>query len=194
MIAALAKIRTRRLVERLIREGVGVHERSWDIARGPYADHAETIEGIQHWVWASMATMRRPYGIDHIALALACRDADGQVVLSNSLGILRPSAFYGADGARAIGAFMGDVEAVPDQSRHQVVGALLSLGDLAHAILACEGTFAETQTTSGSAPAAHTDLPAQTRRVMVSPPRTNDHPGAGGSRGSSGSVRTPRQR
>ena len=134
MIATLRKLLTRRRVERLIRDGVGVHESSWDIARGPDADHGATVACIQQWVCASMATMRRPYGIDHVALALACRDSNGQVVLSNSLGVRRPSAFYGELGAQAIGAFFGDIESVPDQSRHEVVGALLSLGDLAYAM------------------------------------------------------------
>ena len=111
-----------------------MHESSWDIVHGPDAENGATVERIQQWVCSSMATMRRPYGIDHVALALACRDSSGRVLLSNSLGVRRPSAFYGETGAEAIGAFFGDLEALPDHSRHEVVGALLSLGDLAYAM------------------------------------------------------------
>jgi len=121
---------SRQRVERLIREGVGLNEASWTLAGGEVT--ADLHEGIVAWVRESMAAMRRPYGIDQVAVALACRDDDGQVVCSNSLGVVRPSAFYGSEGDDRIAAFLGDLDAVPAGKRREVVGALLSLGDLAY--------------------------------------------------------------
>jgi hypothetical protein len=133
VIATLRKHLARRRVERLIRDGVGVQEFSWEVPASTSTEQA-LVGDIQEWVCSSMANMRRPYGIDHVALALACRDETGRVMLSNSLGVVRPSSFYGAGGAERIEAFVGDMRAVPQHSRHEVVGALLSLGDLAYAM------------------------------------------------------------
>jgi hypothetical protein len=121
---------SRQRVERLIREGVGLNEASWTLPGGEVTDGLH--EGIVAWVRESMAVMRRPHGIDQVAVAFACRDGDGQVVCSNSLGVVRPGAFYGPEGEDRIAAFLDDLGAVPTAQRREVVGALLSLGDLAY--------------------------------------------------------------
>jgi hypothetical protein len=121
----------RRRVEELIREGVGVHEACWRVPAGE-GDHHRLVEPILQWVRDSMVGMRRPYGIDHVALALACRDARGQIRCSNSSGVIRPAAFYSDDGRARIAAFLDDVDSVPADARTEVVAAVLSLGDLAY--------------------------------------------------------------
>lgn len=78
-----------------------------------------------------MSGMRRPYGIDHVALALAARDNSGKVVCSNSLGVLRPGSFYAEEGAEQVRAFLGDASRVMAGRPGEMVGALLSLGDIA---------------------------------------------------------------
>ncbi|MCC6382093.1 MAG: hypothetical protein IT304_06255 [Dehalococcoidia bacterium] len=123
---------TRRRVERLIRQGVGVREAAWQLPIDDTDNRQALVEQILAWVRDSMAAMRRPYGIDQVALALACRDAAGRVVCSNSFGVVHPALFYGAEGADRIASFFGDLGAVPLASRHEVVGALLSLGDIAY--------------------------------------------------------------
>lgn len=123
-----------RRVEQLIRRGVGIHEASWALPAPADVAPAELVEEIVSWVRRSMGEMRRPYGIDHVAFALACRDRSGTVLCSNSLGVIRPEVFYSAAGAGRVAAFFDDVRAVRDRNPDEVVGALLSLGDLAYEI------------------------------------------------------------
>ena len=86
---------------------------------------------IVGWVRSAMGEMRRPYGIDHVALALACRDTSGRILCSNSLGVSRPASFYGPEAGTRVEAFLRDVEQVRNEAEMEVVAALLSLGDLA---------------------------------------------------------------
>ncbi|MGH2632851.1 MAG: hypothetical protein ACRDG3_05530 [Tepidiformaceae bacterium] len=129
---------THQQVEHLIRQGVGVREASWHLpssAQDSADAHAlaskSAVESIVGWVRKAMGEMRRPYGIDHVALALACRDESGKVLCSNALGVVRPASFYEPEGATRVEAFLRDVEHVRDQAGVEVVAALLSLGDLA---------------------------------------------------------------
>lgn len=131
------KYAARRRIERLLHDGVGLRETSWDLAGdGIPRDTQDLIAPILDWVREAMAEMRRPNGIDQVALALACRDEDGRVLCSNSFGVLRPGAFYANDGVDRVTAFMADVEAVPREQRREIVGALLSLGDIAYEMAA----------------------------------------------------------
>ena len=130
-MALFSRFSTHRKVERLIRSGVGVREASWTI--DGYAPEVKEalVEDVIDWVRSAMGEMRRPYGIDHVALALAARDEGGRVLCSNSLGVLRPASFYAEEGAAQVLAFLGDAERVMRGARGEVVGALLSLGDIA---------------------------------------------------------------
>lgn len=83
------------------------------------------------WVRREMGGMRRPYGIDHVALALACRDASGAIVCSNSLGVVRPESFYSESGELRLREFLGDARRASADGPVEVVAALLSLGDIA---------------------------------------------------------------
>ncbi len=133
MMHMFRRISARRKVEGLIREGVGLTECRWPAPRNER--ETLTLQGeITEWVRGSMGGMRKPYGINHVALALACRDSQGNIVLSNALGVARPDTYWGDEGERRIAGFLGDIEAVPISRRQEVVGALLSLGDLAFAI------------------------------------------------------------
>lgn len=123
---------THRRVRQLIGDGVGIRESQWPMAEpGDEPARAELAEDVASWVRRAMGEMRRPYGIDHVALALACRDQGGAVVTSTSLGVIRPGSFYGADGITRIAGFLEDVERVRRDAPMQIAGALLSLGDLA---------------------------------------------------------------
>ena len=123
-----------RRVQQLIRRGVGIHEASWAWPAASESAAPDLVEEIIGWVRRSMGEMRRPYGIDQVAFALACRDSSGTVLCSNSLGVIRPEVFYSAAGADRVAAFFEDVRAVRDRNPNEVVGALLSLGDLAYEI------------------------------------------------------------
>ncbi len=130
-MALFARFSTHRKVEQLIRNGVGIRESTWQIGdHGPETKDA-LIDGVIRWVRSSMGEMRRPYGIDHVALALAARDREGKVLCSNSLGVLRPASFYADDGPEQIRAFLLDAERSMRGAPGEMVGALLSLGDIA---------------------------------------------------------------
>ena len=123
---------THRKVRQLIEGGVGIRESQWPMTEpGDARARAELAEDVASWVRGAMGEMRRPYGIDHVALALACRDKDGSVVTSTSLGVIRPGSFYGADGITRISGFLEDVERLRRDAPMHIAGALLSLGDLA---------------------------------------------------------------
>ena len=123
---------THRRVESLIRQGVGVCEASWDLPQdGDDSGHQALAESIGAWVRQAMGRMRRPYGIDHVAVALACRDAKGRVLTTTSLGVVRPASFYGEAGAAGIEGFLADIAHVRSEGAASIGAALLSLGDLA---------------------------------------------------------------
>lgn len=128
----LRRSTTHRRVESLIRQGVGVREATWDMpASGDVAAANALAEAIAAWARESMGGMRRPYGIDHVAVALACRDAAGAVLCTSSLGVIRPLSFYNSEGVAQIAGFLSDVEFARGEGQVTVSGALLSLGDLA---------------------------------------------------------------
>lgn len=128
----LRRTSTHRKVESLIRRGVGVSESAWEMTPGGDSNAALGLaEEIAEWVRQSMGGMRRPYGIDHVAVALACRDSAGSVLCTSSLGVIRPISFYGEEGAAQIAGFLEDVENVRGDGVVSISGALLSLGDLA---------------------------------------------------------------
>ncbi|MEP7215475.1 MAG: hypothetical protein ABI782_04430 [Anaerolineaceae bacterium] len=121
-----------RRVEQLIRRGVGIHETAWALPEASEFEPAELVDEIIGWVRRAMGEMRRPNGIDQVALALACRDEANRVLCSTSLGVMRPEVFYSATGADRVTAFLDDVRSVRGRKPAEVVGALLSLGDLAY--------------------------------------------------------------
>jgi len=124
---------TRRLT-RAVRDGVGVRESSWPLPGRTEPGSDVLIEDIVDWARDTMSAMRRPYGIDHIAFALACKDAKGHVVCSSALGVMRPSVFYSDEGSDRVAAFLADVRFADPGEDAQIVGALLSLGDVAYEI------------------------------------------------------------
>jgi hypothetical protein len=122
---------TRRLTD-AVRNGVGVRERSWQLPPRWERGTSVVSDEILRWVRDAMGSMRRPYGIDQVALALACRDAKGRIVCSNSLGVLKPGAFYTNEGATRVEAFLDDVGFADPGDGAEIIAALLSLGDVAY--------------------------------------------------------------
>lgn len=108
-----------------------MHEACWRLDSDAPQTTDALVDDVVAWVRSSMAHMRRPYGIDHVALALAARDADGHVVCTNSLGVVRPQNFYGDAGPEHVRAFLGDAARAMEGRPGEMVGALLSLGDIA---------------------------------------------------------------
>lgn len=110
-----------------------MQEMSWTMPRQESPESGEAaVEAIVTWVREAVATMRRPYGLDHVAVAFACRDSDGRVLCSNTLGVVRPAVFYSDEGAQRVREFMVDAWHAGPREGAQIVGALLSLGEVAH--------------------------------------------------------------
>lgn len=161
---------TRRRVEQAVREGAGLHRRTWLLVP---ADHGGAREAttaptdgaaeaslaaiggeVVDWCRERMAEARRPYGIDQVALALACAEPGGAVVASRTFGVFRPLDFYRPGGLDAdVAAFVrslpraaggsGDAGGVADAAGAagagpgtplRIAAALLSWGDLADAV------------------------------------------------------------
>lgn len=119
-------------IAQAVRDGVGITERSWPLPGRTEGGSTELVAQIIAWAHETMGTMRRPYGIDHVAFALACRDRGGRVVCSSALGVMRPSVFYTSEGEERIAAFIADVRFASPGDDAEIVGALLSLGDVAY--------------------------------------------------------------
>src|SRR5258708_1760216 len=89
--------RAKREIERLIRQGVGVHERSFVWLAGD-ATRAALADAAMSWMRSEAGRMRRPYGVDQMVVAMACRNGRGQLICTNSFGVIRPTAFYDDEG------------------------------------------------------------------------------------------------
>ena len=57
-------------------------------------------EDVVVWVEEAMSRTRRPYGIDQMAVGLACAPAGGEAFATVSLGVFRPADYYADDGTR----------------------------------------------------------------------------------------------
>jgi hypothetical protein len=107
------------------RDGAGLYISDWrpDEHEGAFA------EAVVTWCRETIATTRRPFGIDHFDLALAWRDVSGAAVRSHRFLQLRPVELYTE-------AFLDQLAALlrPAEPAHVSV-AVFSWGDAAHAEL-----------------------------------------------------------
>ena len=124
-------------VEASIRRGTGLRKGEWLLEEmPPDAARVETVAtDIVEWCRQQIGQTRRPYGIDQLALAVACAEPGGDAIASATFGIFKPVDFYrdGGVGER-VGAFIRDTGAVQLQDRSGAVrfaAALFSWGDVA---------------------------------------------------------------
>lgn len=101
-------------------------------ARDDHEATGQAVAQIVDWMRESAAGMRRPYGLDHVAVAFACRNADGRVICSNALGVVRPGLFYSEEGGRRVRDFLADAWHAGPTEGARIIGALLCLGEVAH--------------------------------------------------------------
>lgn len=87
-------------VEASIRRGTGLSRREWLLGPDSLSagDLRALAEEIAEWCRERMAASRRPYGIDQMALAVACAEPGGSPISSTTFGVFRPVEFYTADG------------------------------------------------------------------------------------------------
>lgn len=90
----------RRRVEASIRSGTGLSKGDWMLS-GPAIESphiAKLSEEVLEWCRERIASIRRPYGIDQLALAIACATPGGNPLASTTFGVFRPVDFYDEDG------------------------------------------------------------------------------------------------
>lgn len=115
----------------MVRRGTGVHEATWAASGRPERTDA-LAEEIVRWVRMAMGEMRRPHGINQVALALSCRDASGNVVRRTSFGVVQPDLFYRDEGGSRVAAFIREARGIAASEPREIGALLLSLGDLAY--------------------------------------------------------------
>ena len=118
---------------------MGLYRQVWELPAPPLAtgDLGSLTHDVLGWVERTMGTTRRPYGVDQLAVGLACAPAGGTPVVSVSFGVFRPREFYGAGGVQdRIATFVEDLP-LPEINQHttgvRMAAALFSWGDVARA-------------------------------------------------------------
>ena len=127
------------MIDQSLRDGVGLHRQVFTVAEPPI--HAPQLgdlaEDVARWVEEAMSRTRRPYGIDQMAVGLACAPVEGEPFATVSLGVFRPADYYEAGGLRdqiadfVLGLPLERINGEPDAVR--LAAALFSWGDLARA-------------------------------------------------------------
>lgn len=131
--------RLERLIDQSLRDGVGLHRQVFALGDPPIAGIAlqDLSADVTAWVESAMGRTRRPYGIDQMAVGLACAPAGGDPFTTVSLGVFRPTDYYSEGGLRdQIEQFVralpiDRINAEPEAVR--LAAALFSWGDLARA-------------------------------------------------------------
>lgn len=87
-------------VEESIRRGTGLSKQEWLLGEEPLtqADIEDLAGDIIRWCQDRIAATRRPYGIDQMALAIACAEPGRAPLASTTFGVFRPVEFYEAEG------------------------------------------------------------------------------------------------
>jgi hypothetical protein len=123
-------------VEQSISSGTGLRKSEWVLTDHPIDDDtiATTTEAMLDWCRDGIAATRRPYGIDQLALAVACAEPGATPIASSSFGVFRPVEFYEEGGiADRVTLFMKNlrVEDLDQRSAIRFAAALFSWGDVA---------------------------------------------------------------
>lgn len=131
--------RLERLIDQSLRDGVGLQRQVFTVADPPVQPRelGDLAADVADWVEQAMSRTRRPYGVDQMAVGLACAPAGGDPFATVSLGVFRPADYYSEGGMRQqierfVGALPLDrINREPEAVR--LAAALFSWGDLARA-------------------------------------------------------------
>jgi hypothetical protein len=138
-------LRTR--VEASIRRGTGLFRHEWLFGPEPLtaASMQQLADDVTEWCRQKMAETRRPYGIDQMALALACAVPGGEPLASTTFGVFRPVEFYMEDGvAQRLEAYLHAISLDTLNQRGgqsiRFAAALFSWGDVARETVFTDGS------------------------------------------------------
>ncbi len=137
LLGLLRRDPLRRRVEASIKRGTGLSKSEWLLTEAPFddGDIDRLNDDMVGWCQERMSESRRPYGIDQMALAVACAIPGGRPLASASFGVFRPLEFY-ADGGVAdrLTHFLHSIH-LEDLNRRSTgvrfAAALFSWGDIA---------------------------------------------------------------
>ena len=124
-------------VEASIRRGTGLRKGEWLLEdMPPDAARVESVASdIVEWCQEQIGETRRPYGIDQLALAVACAEPGGDSIASATFGIFKPVDFYRDGGvSERVSAFIrdtGDEHLQEHDAAVRFAAALFSWGDVA---------------------------------------------------------------
>ena len=128
-------------VEASIKSGTGLRKGEWLLTEmPPDAERVDTLASdVVEWCQSQIGETRRPYGIDQLALAVACAEPGGDAISSATFGIFRPVDFYrdGGVGER-VSDFIRETSDEHLRERDTAVrfaAALFSWGDVARATI-----------------------------------------------------------
>ena len=119
-----------------ISDGTGLRKGEWALTDHPFDDDtiAATTEQMLAWCRDRIAETRRPYGIDQMALAIACAEPGSTPIASSSFGVFRPVEFYEEGGVtERVAEFMQSlpVDELDKRSAIRFAAAPFSWGDAA---------------------------------------------------------------
>ena len=124
-------------VEGSIRRGTGLRRGEWLLDDPPLDEAAieHATNDLLEWCREQIASTRRPYGIDQMALAVACAVPGGQPIASQTFGVFRPVEFYEEGGvAERVASFMRSIRVEEINRRGTPIrfaAAMFSWGDVA---------------------------------------------------------------
>ncbi|MEI6137064.1 MAG: hypothetical protein WCQ48_06575 [Chloroflexota bacterium] len=124
-------------VEDSIRRGTGLSKQEWLLGDAPLraSDIEELADQLIIWCRNRIAATRRPYGIDQVALAIACAEPGGQPLASTTFGVFRPIEFYEESGVEErVRAYLAGLSLIDLNRRSggiRFAAALFSWGDIA---------------------------------------------------------------
>jgi hypothetical protein len=127
----ISRRKLRSEVSRAVGSGVGFYEA--DFPAGPGSE--KNADRIIDWCRRTLASVNRPYGVDHMTLAIKLCDATGLEQAVTTLQVLRPRDFYDGEAAADIATQLAEWEiayTVPEGRLHAV---LFSWGDLTDELL-----------------------------------------------------------
>ncbi len=140
--SAAAWLRRRRVskaVQESIRKGVGLYREQWLLDDLPLTENSlsRIADQIVDWCKDTMARTRRPNGIDHMAVAVACAHPGEEPLASATFGVFRPVDFYRSGGvAESLTSFVMAIDESRGITTSQPIrfaAALFSWGDVARA-------------------------------------------------------------
>lgn len=123
-------------VEESIQAGTGLRRGEWLLEAGARTPEAVATlaETMTNWCREQIGDTRRPYGIDQLALAVACAEPGGAPIASTTFGVFRPVDFYREGGVgEQVVDFVTGVPRAKIEASHAVrfAAALFSWGDVA---------------------------------------------------------------